>query len=1320
MKRILAILLVLVVSLTAFVGCEKLGIPGVELPEFKRPEIKLPAFLQPLFPNWGNKDDGGEDPVVEYDIVAATEYVKQMYIETTVTTGDYEVIAQAMIAGVKYTVDWTVDNEKVKLTKNETTWTVDIDNKSPEEYTYKLTATITAGDNTQGTVSFDIKVPAYNISSFEDYMKAEKGDILTVEGIVVAMCSKDAGAKRNHIYVADASGVGGYLNYNMTKDPVKDLGIQVGMTVTISGEISPSNGMQEFYAANVEIVDKTIKEVPVNDITAAFAAGGNLDNYVATLVTIKGVTIGGQSMAEANHQYLRFSIGEYGSYIRTYVTDFPSTLTGKDNTDKDIIDKAHADHFGWTANVTGILVYFTTSENPYLIPISTDCFEYLEFVEKSDADKVAYEKGNLTFEENLTTDTVIDLVVKGANYPEVTISWASDHNSVVIADGKATVTIPDETVTVKLTATLTCGNVTETKEFNVKLSKDLTPVEDAIEIALGKEHNTYTDGKYLVGGIITEVYNTTYGNMKITDEKGNVLTVYGTYGADGANRYDALEAKPVAGDYVVVFGILGSYNDVAQMKNGWIISFTTPTSVKDAIDLGAAKDHNDFTGDKILVTGTVTEVYNTTYGNMYITDADGNVLTIYGTYDATGVNRYDAMATQPVEGDVVTILGVPGRYNDTKQIKNGWIVAITPAADAGHTCVDADGDYVCDDAECAKVVLPEADSVLTIPQAKALAEALGAGNYSTNKYYITAEVVEVYNTTYGNMNVVDADGNTYVFYGAYDADGNRYDAMATQPVAGDVVTMYGVVGSYAKNGVINSYQLKDGVVTNIEGSEPPHTCEFVAGDVVAPTCTADGYTVYTCTCGKSENRDVVFALNHVGTETETVTVDAKCGVAGSITVTCECGHVISTTEIPALEHNYVDGVCQNGCGVSPEHTCEFVAGDVVAPTCTEDGYTVYTCTCGKSENRDVVSALNHVGTETETVTVDAECGVAGSTTVTCECGHVISTTELPALEHVDENGDFKCDHECGTVVEPADGTVLTLSQAQALASLFAHNTYTTNKFKVVVTVNSVYDAKYGNMYVSDDNCPDFTVYGTYDATGENRYDAMETKPVQYDVVTLYGILGTYNSKAQMKNAWILEFTAHQCSEFTEATCTKAAECVLCGTENGEALGHTTEEGTCERCGQVFGSDAPAKVATSVSKSHTEIASIAGVTAGQNTGIISNKNIALNEDITIVAAKGGSTSDPCIYTESIRLYQGGATVTVKAAEGCDMTTIVITLATKSGGQGPITVNGGTASALSNYTYVITVDEGVSEVVITTAGTDKNNRLYVSNIEVNYEK
>jgi hypothetical protein len=77
------------------------------------------------------------------------------------------------------------------------------------------------------------------------------------------------------------------------------------------------------------------------------------------------------------------------------------------------------------------------------------------------------------------------------------------------------------------------------------------------------------------------------------------------------------------------------------------------------------------------------------------------------------------------------------------------------------------------------------------------------------------------------------------------------------------------------------------------------------------------------------------------------------------------------------------------------------------------------------------------------------------------------------------------------------------------------------------------------------------------------------------------------------------------------------------------------------------------------------------------------------------------------------------MTIAAKEG-KITSVVITLASKSCGQGPITVTGGTASALTNLTYTITAEDDATEIVIKTAGTDKNNRLYVAGVEVTYEK
>ena len=221
------------------------------------------------------------------------------------------------------------------------------------------------------------------------------------------------------------------------------------------------------------------------------------------------------------------------------------------------------------------------------------------------------------------------------------------------------------------------------------------------------EHNTYTDDKYYVTGVIESVYNTQYGNMYLVDDDGNRLTIYGTYSANGELRYDAMEVKPDKGDTVTIYGVIGQYNGTAQIKNGWVINHIpgedgdeeeTPDpeadstlTIEEAIALGASKTHNVYTTNKYYVTGVITEIYNEEYGNMKITDDAGNILTIYGTYSADGEVRFESMETKPVVGDVVTVYGVIGQYNTVPQMKNGWITAINPEVEGDESDTSGEG-----------------------------------------------------------------------------------------------------------------------------------------------------------------------------------------------------------------------------------------------------------------------------------------------------------------------------------------------------------------------------------------------------------------------------------------------------------------------------------------------------------------------------------------------------------------------------------------------------------------------------------------------------
>ena len=686
MKKFLLLILVLALTLSSFVACGK---KDNETPEVTT-DAATEGTTEPEETTKGEDETTGEDLGDPTPLEDAIAYIHQLYKDNIAETiANYDLVKSVTIEDETFAVVWTiVGTDLVTIVdKDDTMVTVVVPEQGDADIAYKIKATITSGEETV-TREYDRVVPKFAVDTHEEYMAAQQDDVLTIQGIVVAMNAKSAGNTRNHLFIADETVVGGYYIYQMEADPI-ETGIQVGMTVVVTGPASPYSGMMEIKGGQAKIVDTTIKTVDVVNITEAFAAGEDLAKYVGLPVTINGVTLTDQVLGGTS-EYLNFELGEAKAYLRTYVTDFPTTLAADA---KATIDELHASNRGNTADVTGILVLY--SGNPYLIPMTVDgCITNIQQPERNDAEKAEFELGIITVAGKLTSDTTLTLPTVGSMYDNVAITWTCDSELVVIDGGNVAITIPDEATDVVLTATAVCGSETKTATFTINLSKTLTPVADAIAMGTAKDHDTYTEDKYLVGGIITEVYNEKYGNMKITDENGNILTIYGTYSADGSTRYEAMDVKPVAGDYVVILGVIGQYSGTPQIKNGWIVTHKTTTSIEDAVTLGNTFEKNNYTEDKYLVTGTVKEIQNTQHGNIVIEDANGNSILVYGTYSATGVDRFDAMATQPKVGDTVTVYGIVGYYS-AAQLKNAWIVNIVageePAEEIPNISADGNG-----------------------------------------------------------------------------------------------------------------------------------------------------------------------------------------------------------------------------------------------------------------------------------------------------------------------------------------------------------------------------------------------------------------------------------------------------------------------------------------------------------------------------------------------------------------------------------------------------------------------------------------------------
>ena len=210
------------------------------------------------------------------------------------------------------------------------------------------------------------------------------------------------------------------------------------------------------------------------------------------------------------------------------------------------------------------------------------------------------------------------------------------------------------------------------------------------------------------------------------------------------------------------------------------------------------------------------------------------------------------------------------------------------------------------------------------------------------------------------------------------------------------------------------------------------------GETVAPKCEEQGYTVYKCSndgCESTENRDHTDALPHnfvvngepscaTGGKTpyicDRVFGDVPCGATkndgevdeeaakhtkGSVAIepTC-CDKALYVCSVCEAEYEAYDGDAEGA--PTYEHVYD-IKGESFAPTCGQEGYTLYGCSageCGTSTKKDFVPKVAHtLGEATEEgIITCTECNrsfvditaekISGSDGV-CFCGNDPCTCE---------------------------------------------------------------------------------------------------------------------------------------------------------------------------------------------------------------------------------------------------------------------------------------------------------------------------------------
>ena len=531
-------------------------------------------------------------------LTKAKSYLYAMYKDKAVATAsDYTVVDTVMINGVSYSVEWSsdVDASAVSFIPGDKHMvTVDVNEKSPVDVSYTLTATLSDSVGNTETVSFPHTIPAFKESSWAEYKAAADDSTLVVKGVVTGIMSKTKGNSSNCLYLQD--GDGGYYVYAMAADPIES-GIEVGMTVRVTGAKDTYSGTLEIANATVEILDSGKTEYAPADWTLKYEAATSLKDEALTkeqalLVTIKGVEVTSQDTSSG---YYKFKKNGLESYVR-----ISSSVCPIDKDAQTALKNGHAEHYGWTADVTGVICVYDGAF--YLSPVEGfDAFTYVSLPEKSDEEKIAFELDSLSLTDYCAEDTVIALTLEGSGYSDVAIEWTSDSPAAVVEGDKLVITLAEEATVATVTAKAKSGDKEGVKEFKVSIDALSTVMAGMVEVTEYKEYTPYAlytkqaninKNLFFAGSITGGKY------LSTTDKDSKVARVFLEKDGEGWRIYTIVDGSKL---YVEVVEGKAALNSEPQ-GNVWTINSEVNVPVTMVGDteyyLGCYKTYDTFSASK--------------------------------------------------------------------------------------------------------------------------------------------------------------------------------------------------------------------------------------------------------------------------------------------------------------------------------------------------------------------------------------------------------------------------------------------------------------------------------------------------------------------------------------------------------------------------------------------------------------------------------------------------------------------------------------------------------------------------------------------------
>ena len=298
--------------------------------------------------------------------------------------------------------------------------------------------------------------------------------------------------------------------------------------------------------------------------------------------------------------------------------------------------------------------------------------------------------------------------------------------------------------------------------------------------------------------------------------------------------------------------------------------------------------------DRYYIRATIKSVDNKTYGQMTIMDETGEIM-VYGSSNADGSVRYDAMAAQPVAGDEVLLYGTLQHYKgNTKEVQNAWII-----------------DFISKEQPEEPSQLPADGSELTIAELLALPVTDGV---VTEQFYIVKATVEsIVNAAYGQMWITDETGRISV-YKSKAEDGTFYSNMTDKPYKGDTVTLKCNVKNFNGTMEVNQAYIIDFTHAEVTVDPAEYTEVTIAEAREAATGTKVKVSgvVAQLVYGGSANTPCGLILADATASVYVYDGDlaARCLVGNTITIAAEKTYWIQEKELDAARANGYKGCNQ--------------------------------------------------------------------------------------------------------------------------------------------------------------------------------------------------------------------------------------------------------------------------------------------------------------------------------------------------------------------------------------------------------------------------